>query len=403
MEIRLLTKPTDPSIGGQSSTHSWCLQAALRWNPPLSPELEADRLWHEPEVLIYNNSIFPGVSCTASAYDVANRRWYELNVDSVVRDEDDWMSEVITKHITKYHSQHGTLPDFNVINTDRDCSETSFGRSPNAQVARPIQGNFRYGQGDSDMLPTTTFDQVKQKTYLSCSSDRCVWNAIDCVFKLIEFSEDVEVIEREVRTREMLLKAMSEAPGADSSMQKRFHILPILAVVLKHAETTETLGILMPYGGTSLESLAGGYKHGMGYRADDGEEDEEGLGASPRIDHGGSSEAQTCASAAAAGAKPLPTLPITETQIQGLVLAVWELARVGVLHGDINDRNTLLTPQNDLVMVDLGEVAPFYKGDANALGKMITWALESVDWDPDVMKRVRVVAECLQGISENKS
>ncbi|KAM5343499.1 hypothetical protein ACJ41O_012036 [Fusarium nematophilum] len=356
-----------------------------RW---CAPELEADRQWHEPEVIIYNNSVFPGVSCTASAYDVANRRWYELNVDSVVRDEDDWMSEVITKHITDYHSKHGILPDFNVINTTRQGFPTTFEKKPNEHVARRIQGNFRYGRRGSDVLPTTTFDQVKEKIHLSCSTDRCVWNGLDCAFKRIEFVEDLEVMEREIRMREKLLHALREDPGAGTSIQERFHILPILAVVHKHDKTDEILGILLPYGGTSLETLAGGYKYGMGYRDDDGEEDQD--------------EAHEESHCRSSRAVMQPTLlfssPITESHFQGLVMSVWELARAGVLHGDINDRNTLLTPDNHLVLVDLGEVAPDYKGDAHALGSMMLWAAERADWDATVVERVKKIGTCLQRV-----
>ena len=356
-----------------------------RWS---APDLEPNRLWHQPEVLIYNNSVFPGVSCTASAYDVANRRWYELNVDSVVRDEDDWMSDTITKHITEYYSKNGALPDFNVINTTREGSPTTFEKKPNDHVARRIQGNFRYGHHESDILPTTTFDKIKRKTYLSCSSDRCEWEGLDCVFKRIEFVEDLEVIEREVRMREQLLGALKDAPGTSTMMQDHFSILPILAVVYKHAETNEVLGLLFPYGGISLETLAGGYKFGMGYSEEEEDEEEE----SGEIEKKESRPEKQIPSPVSTP----PLLPIMETHFQSLVVAIWELDRVGVLHGDINDRNTLLTPDNRLVFVDLGEIAPEYKGDAYALGSMMNWVLDRVDWNSAAVNRIRTIAKSLQ-------
>lgn len=101
---------------------------------------------------------------------------------------------------------NGTMPDFNVINTARQGSPTTFERKPNDVVARRISGNYRYGSSICDTPPTTTFAQVTQKVHLSCSSDRCVWQGRDCVLNRIEFSEDVEVIEREVRMREKLLR-----------------------------------------------------------------------------------------------------------------------------------------------------------------------------------------------------
>lgn len=84
-------------------------------------------------------------------------------------------------------------------------------------------------------------------------------------------------------------------------------------------------------------------------------------------------------------------------------MAVWELARAGVLHGDINDRNTLLTPDGRLVFVDLGEVAPDYQGDAHALGKMMLWVLERVDWEARVVERFKTIATSLQNMAQTSS
>ncbi|KAI1401081.1 hypothetical protein F4819DRAFT_496924 [Hypoxylon fuscum] len=337
-----------------------------RWT---APEAEADRIWHEPEVIIYNHSVYPGVSCSANAYDVANRKWYELNVDSIVKDED-WMENLITKYISDYYSQHGSMPDFNVINTTCRGTPTTFEKKPNDHVARKIQGNIHYGRGPADIFPTTTFNQIKQKYYLSRSSDRCIWHDTDCVFKRIEFVEDLDAIDREIRSREALAAALEPL---DSTMDQKFHVLPILAVVNQHSETDEVLGIMLPYGGQSLESLAGGYQYGMGAPS--------GVDPPP---------------------KPLPSLPITEEQIQGLVRGIREMANAGVVHGDINDRNTLLTPDNRLVLIDLGEVAPDYISDAYALGTMILWAVEKVSWTkPDAEERARQIGAYLQTETEN--
>ena len=361
-----------------------------------APELEPDRLWKEPEVIIYTNSVFPEVSSTASAYDVANRRWYELNVGTPVSDEDDWMSGIIEKHITDYHTKNGTLPDFNVINTTREGFPTTFEKKPNDYVARRIAGNVRYGRGEVDILPTTTFDHIKQKIHLSCAVDRCVWNGLDCVFKRIEFWEDLEVMKREIRTRERLLHELGDNSNSGTAMEERFHILPILAVVHKHAETDEVLGLLLPYGGTSLETLAGGYKYGMGYRRKE-EGDESGDEAQ---DEPHESQHEPSPSSAKPNSPPLLPPAITETHFESLDLAVRELGRIGVVHGDICDRNTLLTPDNRLVLVDLGDIAPGYKGDAHALGAMILWVLERVDWDVAMVERVKNIGICLQQVAE---
>lgn len=343
--------------------------------PWLSPDLEPDRIWHEPEVLIYNTSVTPGKSSSANAYDIANRRWYELNVvDSETKDEEDWMSDVITKHVVGWQTQFECLPNFNVINTTRDEKTTTFDKKEIEKIAPRIRGNLHYGSAPSDIFPTTTFDRIKRKEYLSCSSDRCVWKDRECVFKRIEFDEDLAIIQREIVTRELLVAALQES-GA--TMESRFHILPILAVVHKHSSTDEIIGILLPYGGKSLEALAGGQEYGMQYEAEDMEQD-------PAPDPG-------------------PKLPITERQFQGLVLAVWELARIGIVHGDINDRNTLLSPDGQLNLVDLGEVEPDYRSDAYALGNMMLWAMERVQWESTERERIRNIGRALQSMWEGLS
>ncbi len=73
------------------------------------------------------------------------------------------------------------------------------------------------------------------------------------------------------------------------------------------------------------------------------------------------------------------------------------MAKAGVVHGDINDRNILLTSNNRLVLIDLGEVAPGYISDAHALGRMIHWMVEKVSWtEPEAEERLRQVGECLR-------
>ena len=55
--------------------------------------MEQNRLWHEPVVEIYANATSPKVSCSAQAYDLANRRWYELNVSGTA-----WSSDGNSSH-----------------------------------------------------------------------------------------------------------------------------------------------------------------------------------------------------------------------------------------------------------------------------------------------------------------
>lgn len=116
-----------------------------------------------------------------------------------------------------------------MINTTREESTTTFEKKPNRVVARPIKGNFCYSRGESDILPTTTFDQIKNKVHLSCSADRCTWQGYDCVFKRVEFQEDLEVMEREIRQREKLLRALDEDPKTGfATIQAVFTCCPSL-------------------------------------------------------------------------------------------------------------------------------------------------------------------------------
>ena len=129
--------------------------------------------------------------------------------------------------------------------------------------------------------------------------------------------------------------------NANKIMEHRFNVLPILAVVVfEQGVNNDVMGILMPFGGLNLESLF--------------------------------------ASGTESGSKDLK---ITRGQLRGLTRGVRELAQVGVVHGDIVDRNTLLKldeataaqgfqRQNSLVLVDFGSVAPDYKNDAFALGEL---------------------------------
>lgn len=158
----------------------------------------------------------------------------------------------------------------------------------------------------------------------------------------------------------------------------------------------------MPYGGPSLEDLAGGYQYGMGYRGDDEDEDGETEGdvkktgdEVKKTDGEGKKTEKADLELAS-----LPRLHITETQIQALMVALWELARAGVVHGDITDRNTLCMEDGQLVFIDLGDVAPGYQGDSHAMGLMIRWVLERVDWNAPTMERVRKVGRCLESITD---
>ncbi|KND91733.1 hypothetical protein TOPH_03834 [Tolypocladium ophioglossoides CBS 100239] len=223
-------------------------------------EHEANRLWHDPVVVIYGNLITPGVRCSANAYDLGNRRWYQLNVDSQVTD-DDWLSNVVAKHIREHYSAHQAPPPWNAINTTTSGDSVSFEAKPRGRVDRPITEVLKYGHQPGHKLPTTTFDQLKEKTYLSRGADYCLWNGIKCVFKRIEFDVDMQSFAREIKTRETLIDCMGDIDQRDVAheMSARFKIVPILAVVTQEpglGQDDNVVGFLMPFEGDSLEMLA---------------------------------------------------------------------------------------------------------------------------------------------------
>ncbi|OIW33772.1 hypothetical protein CONLIGDRAFT_191406 [Coniochaeta ligniaria NRRL 30616] len=305
--------------------------------------MESNRRWHDPEVEIFSNLITPGTCCSAEAYDLANRRWYRLDVDAEVQDED-WLSSTVAKHVREFYSANEKVPPWNTIKTTARGSPVTFETKPDGYVDRPITKSLSYGLEPTDKLPTTAFDQLENLTYISRSADRCTWHGKDCVFKRIEFDVDIKPIMTEIRIRESLINAIGSAGPADANaeMLRRFLVVPVLAVVIGKSKPWKpgtVAGILMPFAGQDLEILA---------RDAD-----------------------------------LP-LPITEHQLWDLVRGVRELGKCGVEHGDIKYWNTVLQPAEGedasakLVLIDLGSVAPGYDGDAKALGALLLWCLEHV-------------------------
>lgn len=130
---------------------------------------EPNRLWHDPMIIIYDNLITPGTRCSARAYDVEDRRWYELNINSEVDENDAWMSSTIAECIkTHYHNPHETSaavlpPPFNVINTDLQRTQTSYEMKPIKLIARPIREKFHYAAGR--LIPTTLAEKVVDKIF----------------------------------------------------------------------------------------------------------------------------------------------------------------------------------------------------------------------------------------------
>lgn len=335
--------------------------------------MESNRIWHEPEVIIYGNLVTPGIRSSAQAYDLANRRWYQLNVSAEIDDED-LMSSIMENHISTYYHTHRAMPPFNVIHTTLDGRLTTFESKPNNVIARPIKEKLHYDPNTTHAITTTSSDQLVDKVYLGRGVDRCLWRGRDCVFKRIEFDVDVEPIDREIKARERLIATMDsihpEVYG--DVMQQQFNVIPILAVVFKQASVNEVMGILMPFAGPSLASI---------------------FEYTPTL-----AEQPTRST----------SIIITAAQLRDLARGVRDLARARVVHGDINDRNTLLSPHKliastegcqesyRLVLIDLGSVAPEYQSDAVALGQLSVWCSERASQESAEHGKIEAAARILQ-------
>ncbi|OAQ60760.1 alpha-L-fucosidase [Pochonia chlamydosporia 170] len=137
--------------------------------------MEPNRAWHDPVVEIYSNLITPGVRCSAAGYDLANRRWYCLKVEADIED-DRWLSSKITDHLRRYYDANQKTPPWNTIRMDAKGITATFDCQPDNEVERPIQKSLTYGDKETDSLPTTAVDNLKDLTYISRSADRCTWD-----------------------------------------------------------------------------------------------------------------------------------------------------------------------------------------------------------------------------------
>ncbi|KAK5998620.1 hypothetical protein PT974_01001 [Cladobotryum mycophilum] len=221
--------------------------------------MESNRIWHDPVVEIFSNLITQGACCSADAYDLANRRWYRLNGDAEVRD-DDWLSSTIAKHIREYYAVNNEGPLWNTIRTTACGSPVTFETKPDDLVGRPITESPSYGSEVTDKLPITSFDQLESLTYISRSADRRIWRGKNCVFKRIEFNVGIEPIRDEIRIRETLIDATQPASVADvnSEIIRRFLITPVLAAVFGNSKPWKpgtVAGVPMPFSGQDLEIL----------------------------------------------------------------------------------------------------------------------------------------------------
>lgn len=397
-------------------------------------DMEQNRLWHEPVVEIYANAISPGVSCSAQAYDLANRRWYELNVgdtamspdggshdedgrQSIMRTfqvpDDEWLSSTVVKHVSDFHKATDSPPTWNIINTTSTGQPVTFGQGKdNHCVGMPISERFFYGHNSSNHLPTIKFKELKDKAYLSRGADYCDWEGIKCVFKRIEFDCDNESHENEIHARERLIQHINQEstvtpPHVGNEMMKRFNIVPILGVVL-HDETSQWM-VQEPtrfyVNEDDEEQSKKEEKDEYGLKDASGTESEGAVQQSHIVagfitPYMGRSLELLGASAPSTGAKSnetrLPSMPalrsvtttadiaITIAQLLDLIKGVRELSRCEITHGDICYWNIIFEepePQSQvavprLLLIDMGDTAPDYDNDAVALASVLLWCLE---------------------------
>ena len=143
--------------------------------------MEPNRSWHDPVVEIFGNLITPGVRYSAEAYDLANRRWYRLNVTEPDVPDDDWISATVAEHIKAYYAAHGEVPQWNTITLPAHEGPAAYESRGDSLVGRPIKASLSYGASPTDRLPTAPIHELQRLTYISRSADRCVWRGRDCV------------------------------------------------------------------------------------------------------------------------------------------------------------------------------------------------------------------------------
>ncbi|KAJ6788419.1 hypothetical protein PWT90_07343 [Aphanocladium album] len=332
--------------------------------------MEPHRARHDPIVEIFSTTVVDGILLRAEAYDLANRRWYRVDVRDATSADPKWLVSTLTRRLRQHHDVYAAAPPWNtLVVADLDGEQFLTQIRPPSKVDREIRRALVYGGGqgrrrrkgpddsqrpDGQRLPTIRVDALRALRYLCRSADRCSWEGRECVFKRIEFDLDVGIVADEIRAREAALQALrgirccdGRAAGkrddADKDMMRRFFsLVPILAVVVATRPPWPqgtVAGILTPYAGRDLEVLL----------------------QQQQQQHG--------------------ELPLTMTHLRALTRGVANMARFGVVHGDIRYWNTVFEEEEEgqedrLLLIDAGTIAPGgYEGDARALGSMMLWCL----------------------------
>jgi hypothetical protein len=294
---------------------------------------DPNRHYVDPVPVVYANLITPNVCISARVFDIANRRWYELNVAKDIRDED-WITATVSSHIKL------ACEPFNVITVHDDGRATLSTRDPRTvgiQVPRTLKCCL------TSVFPTTSTDEILEKQFLAGSVDSCTWNGRKCVYKHILFEEDVVCVQREISVRTQLIERAGWVSSPESQMSM-VGISPILAVVID-SQTLVIEGLILPYGGLSLDHFANNL-----------------------VDENST-----------------PTLRVTLRHLSAVLRAVSYLSESSVMHGDICARNVCIKDDDgtvaaseSIMLVDLGDIAPQYKGDAHATGELLLWCAENL-------------------------
>lgn len=260
----------------------------------------------EHDIAVHGCGINPLKHTSVALYDLPQRRWYELNIDQPMplADHEEWFEQTVLEHIS-------TKRDFNVIHINRGVVTYS----TKDAVGRPLHPPIVY----APFLPTVNYTDVTQKKYLRLSVDTCHWNGIVCLYKQLEFDEDIGRLRREIACRERLLHRF----GHDAALSE-YGICPILGIVVDEAEPL-LCGILMPRAGTVLDQLTKGEL---------------------KIHH-----------------------------LISLVNAGIHLRSAQVVHGDICERNVCIQCCS-VQLIDFGEIAPRYENDIVAIGRLFLWCLD---------------------------
>ncbi|EXU94622.1 hypothetical protein X797_012306 [Metarhizium robertsii] len=309
-----------------------------------------------PKITIHGHIARPGGRCSAAVYDTANDDWHGVEVEVTCGGAEEkttditWLSCIIEEHLRHNYVDIRGDPDHEWSADVTDCPDNSY-------IIRiwPRNRMLFYGHRSTNTFQSTALD-IKNPHPLGHRVYRCSWKGQDCVLKYIETDSDVVAIELEIEKRKDLInKAQIPVNQVNSEMSMRFCLVPILAVVVADWQPTKPktiLGILMPYAGEDLGTLA--------------------------KSSGGN-------------------LPITLQQLQDLVRGVRDLGKYELVQGDIRPWNTLLQPSATaakprLMLIDIDMELPGYPGDAKALGNLLCWCHEnSLALSEDEQANVRLI------------